>query len=616
MSVRYKVLVVDDDAGMRAVLEDVLGEAGYSVNSASALDEAYQLLSNRAFDVVVTDLRFREGNASGMDLLAWLRDNAATTPSIMITGHASVENAIEAMKLGAFDYVMKPFTNDEIRMAVKRAIDQRNLLRENAALRKDQFAREKVKASAAKAPKTQKTAGRILVMDDETSMRELLEIILCNAGYTVVSAANMEKAHESLREDTFDVAITDLRMGNERTAGMGLLGWLRENAPMTPAIMITAHGSIETAIEAMKLGAFDYIMKPFKNDEMRLLVKRAIEHGMLLRENAELLKDQESVGKIDNILGKSAAIQGVIDMIRRVATLPSTVAIHGESGTGKELVARAIHQLSDRADKPFVAINCGGIPENLLESELFGHKKGSFTGAIEDKEGLFVVADGGTLFLDEIGEMPMALQVKLLRVLDNSSVMPVGGVAEIAVNVRIISATNRNLEEMVKQGRFRTDLYYRLNVIPIHVPPLRERADDIPLLARYFVEGHAGRMGRTVHEISPEAMEALCAFNWTGNVRELENALERAVALCNSARIELTDLPRNVQTHLAMPKSITTELPSGGVDLEALVADLEISLIKQALQQSKYSQKRAADLLGLTPRTLRYRLQKYGLGDE
>jgi two-component system response regulator PilR (NtrC family) len=426
----------------------------------------------------------------------------------------------------------------------------------------------------------------------------------------------MGKAHERLREDTFDVVITDLRMGNERMAGMGLLGWLRENARMTPAIMITAHGSIETAIEAMKLGAFDYIMKPFKNDEMRLLVKRAIEHGMLLRENAELLKDQESVGKIDNILGKSAAIQGVIDMIRRVATLPSTVAIHGESGTGKELVARAIHQLSDRGDKPFVAINCGGIPENLLESELFGHKKGSFTGAIEDKEGLFVVADGGTLFLDEIGEMPMALQVKLLRVLDNSSVMPVGGVAEIAVNVRIISATNRNLEEMVKQGRFRTDLYYRLNVIPIHVPPLRERADDIPLLARHFAESHAGRMGRTVHEISPEAMEALCAFNWTGNVRELENALERAVALCNGTRIELTDLPRNVQTHLAIPKSVTTELPPGGVDLEALVADLEISLIKQALHQSKYSQKRAADLLGLTPRTLRYRLQKYGLGDE
>ena len=300
-------------------------------------------------------------------------------------------------------------------------------------------------------------------------------------------------------------------------------------------------------------------------------------------------------------------------MIRRVAALPSTVAIHGESGTGKELVARAIHQLSDRAEKPFVAINCGGIPENLLESELFGHKKGSFTGAVEDKEGLFVVANGGTLFLDEIGEMPMALQVKLLRVLDNSCVMPVGGVAELLVDVRILSATNRNLEEMVQQGRFRADLYYRLNVIPIQVPALRERADDIPLLARHFVQSHAGRMGRTVSEISPEAMEALCAFGWSGNVRELENALERAVALCRGTRIEIGDLPRNIQTHLAMPRSIVTELPTGGVDLEALVADLEISLIKQALQQSKYSQKRAADLLGLTPRTLRYRLQKYGL---
>jgi len=616
MGVRYRVLAVDDDAGMRAVLEDVLSDAGYTVNAAGTLDEAYEFLKGRAFDVVVTDLRFREGAGTGMDLLAWLRDNASPTPSIMITGHASVENAIEAMKLGAFDYVMKPFSNEEIRMAVKRAIEQRNVLRENAALRKDRVAREKVKPSAAKAPKIHKATGRILVVDDEASMRELLEIILGNAGYAVLSTPNLVKAHECLGAESFDVVITDLRMGNERTAGMGLLSWLHERAPATPAIMITAHGSIETAIEAMKLGAFDYIMKPFKNDEMRLLVKRAVEHGLILRENAALLKDQASLGKIDNILGTSAAILDVIDMIGRVATLPSTVAIHGESGTGKELVARAIHQLSDRAEKPFVAINCGGIPENLLESELFGHKKGSFTGAIEDKEGLFVVADGGTLFLDEIGEMPMALQVKLLRVLDNGSVMPVGGVAEIPVDVRILSATNRNLEEMVQQGRFRTDLYYRLNVIPIHVPALRDRADDIPLLARHFVQSHAVRMGRSVSEVSPEAMEALCVFRWSGNVRELENALERAVALCNGTRIEISDLPRNIQNYLAMPKSIVTELPRGGVDLEALVADLEISLIKQALQQSKYSQKRAADLLGLTPRTLRYRLQKYGLDAE
>jgi two-component system response regulator PilR (NtrC family) len=300
-------------------------------------------------------------------------------------------------------------------------------------------------------------------------------------------------------------------------------------------------------------------------------------------------------------------------MIRRVASLPSTVAIHGESGAGKELVARGIHQLSDRANKPFVAINCGGVPENLLESELFGHKKGSFTGAIEEKEGLFVVADGGTLFLDEIGEMPLALQVKLLRVLDNSVVMPVGSTTGIKVNVRIISATNRNLDQMRKEGTFREDLYYRLNVIPIIVPPLRDRSDDIPLLARHFVTSHTAKLGRNPLEIAPDAEQALRKFPWPGNVRELENVLERAVALCNGQRIEVSDLPDNVRNFVSSPSKNVSELPKEGLDLEALVSDIEINLIQQALKNSKYSQKKAADLLSLTPRSLRYRLKKYGL---
>ena len=457
---------------------------------------------------------------------------------------------------------------------------------------------------------------RVLVVDDEGSMRELLEIVLGNAGYDVTSVAAPDDAFRLLEESTFDVVVTDLRMGKDRLAGMDVLAWLRENAPSTPAIMITAYASVETAIEATKLGAVDYVMKPFKNEEMRLVVKRVIEQRDLLRENAALRKDQAARGKIDNIIGKSTAIQNVLDMIRRVASLPSTVAIHGESGTGKELVARAIHQLSDRADKPFVAINCGGIPENLLESELFGHKKGAFTGAIEDKDGLFVVADGGTLFLDEIGEMPLALQVKLLRVLDNSTVMPVGGLAEIPVDVRIISATNRDLEQMAKAAEFRTDLYYRLNVIPIRVPPLRERVDDIPLLARHFVAEHAQRMERADLRVSPEAMDALRGFPWSGNVRELHNVLERAVALCGGDCIELTDLPANVVEHLSTPKLDVTKLPDGGVDLEQFVADLEINLIGQALRRGKYSQKRAAELLGLTARSLRYRLQKYRLGTQ
>lgn len=447
-------------------------------------------------------------------------------------------------------------------------------------------------------------------------MRELLEIILGGAGYDVSSAGNVASACEKMNSENFDVVVTDLRMGNDRMAGMELLSWMRDNAPNIPALMITAYASVETAIEAMKRGAADYIMKPFKNEEMRLLVKRAIDQRNLLRENQALRKDQATRGKIDNVIGSSAAIQTVLDMIRRVATLPSTVAIHGESGTGKELVARAIHQLSDRATKPFVAINCGGIPENLLESELFGHKKGSFTGAIEDKEGLFVVADGGTLFLDEIGEMPQTLQVKLLRVLDNSRVMPVGGVAEVPVDVRIISATNRDLEQMAQQGLFRADLYYRLNVIPIRVPPLRERVDDIPLLARHFVVAHCNKMGKAQVEVSPEAMDAMGKFTWTGNVRELQNVLERAVALCNGERVELSDLPPNVANFVALPKAGLSELPPGGIDLEALVSELEINLIKQALERGKYSQKKAAELLSLSPRSLRYRLQKYGLDSE
>ncbi|MCF6284578.1 MAG: sigma-54 dependent transcriptional regulator, partial [Candidatus Hydrogenedentes bacterium] len=285
----------------------------------------------------------------------------------------------------------------------------------------------------------------VLVVDDEFSMRELMEIVLQNDGYEVGLADDVESACALLEESQYDVVLTDLCMGQDRNAGMRLLSWLDENMPGTPAIMMTAHGSVETAIEAMKRGAADYIMKPFKNDEVRILVKRAIAQRNLLRENVALRKEQARQGDIENMIGKSPAFQKAMNMIRRVAALPSTVAVHGESGSGKELVARALHNLSNRSDKPFVAINCGGIPENLLESELFGHKKGSFTGATDDKEGLFVVANGGTIFLDEIGEMPLMLQVKLLRVLDNNTVTPVGSTTDTKVDVRLISATNRNL---------------------------------------------------------------------------------------------------------------------------------------------------------------------------
>lgn len=456
----------------------------------------------------------------------------------------------------------------------------------------------------------------VLVVDDEAGMRELLEIILGNDGYSVATAASVAGAQQVLEKRAYDAVVTDLRMGPDRNAGMELLTWLREHAPTTPAIMITAHGSVETAIEAMKRGAADYVMKPFKNDEIRLVVHRAIEQRNLVRENAALRRDQARRGEIANIIGTSRAIEEVRTMVRRVATLPSTIAIHGESGVGKELVARAIHQLSERAGKPFVAINCGGIPENLLESELFGHKKGSFTGALDDKEGLFVVADGGTLFLDEIGEMPLTLQVRLLRVLDNNRVMPVGGTSEIPVDVRILSATNRDLGRMVEEGGFRKDLYYRLNVIPVQVPALRQRIDDIPLLARHFVQKHAEEFHRGPIEFSPEAQQALQHYAWPGNVRELENVVERAMALCTGAQIEIEDLPLNVREFVERPAPDVSELPENGVDLEALIAGIETSLIQQALEKAHYSQKRAAQLLGLTARSLRYRLQKYGMEAE
>ncbi len=454
---------------------------------------------------------------------------------------------------------------------------------------------------------------RVLVVDDEAGMRELLEIVLGNEGYDVKTAGDVTSAQNVLQEQHFDCLITDLRFGAQRDAGLKLLRWTREHEPSIPVVMITAYGSVETAIEALKEGATDYILKPFKNDEIRLVVRKAIEQRNLIRENTALRKDQALRGKLENIIGKSRAIEEVRDMIRRVATVPSTVAIHGESGTGKELVARAIHALSERAEKPFVAVNCGAFPENLLESELFGYKKGAFTGATEDKDGLFVAANGGTLFLDEIGEMPVNLQVKLLRVLDNGLILPVGGTVPIPVSVRIISATNRNLEEMVRNNQFREDLFYRLNVIPIVVPPLRERAEDIPLLVRHFISQHATKMNRAPLTIAAEAEDALRTFHWPGNVRELENVMERAVALCRGSQIELADLPTYIQHYVATPSDVIHDLPEEGLDLEAYVADLETRLIKQALERTRYSQKKAAELLHLSPRSFRYRLQKYGL---
>ncbi len=457
---------------------------------------------------------------------------------------------------------------------------------------------------------------RVLVIDDEQGMRELLEIILGGDGYDVTCVTNCDEGRKVVERDRFDVVLTDLRIGSDAHAGMRLLEWMQEHGAGTPCIMMTAHGSVENAIDAMKRGATDYVLKPFKNDEIKLLVRRAIEQRDLVRENKALRKEQAKLGQVTNMIGNSAALQQVKDMVRRVAVLPSTIAIYGESGVGKELVARSVHQLSERSQNPFVAINCGGIPENLLESELFGHKKGTFTGAIEDKDGLFVVANGGTLFLDEIGELPLALQVKLLRVLDNHVVTPLGGSESIKVDVRIVSATNRDLEQMVREGTFREDLYYRLNVIPLHLPALRERPDDIPLLVRHFLSRHSEKLGRRIPAITPAVVDALTGYDWPGNIRELANVIERALALCNADTIDVAELPHNISHYVPRAQSAYTDLPPQGVDLEALIAEIEMKLIEQALNRTRHSQKKAAHLLGLTARSLRYRLQKYGIGSD
>ncbi|NLN92834.1 MAG: sigma-54-dependent Fis family transcriptional regulator [Candidatus Hydrogenedens sp.] len=459
----------------------------------------------------------------------------------------------------------------------------------------------------------------ILVVDDEQSMCEVLDIVLGNAGYSVQTSLSVEDAIELFQVQGVDLVLTDLYMDKDRDAGLRLLEYLKNQSPMTPTIMMTAHGSIDTAIEAMRLGAADYIQKPFKsNEEMLLRIERALQKRRLMQENEAFRAEQTRMGRLDTMVGASPAFIEVLSLIRRVAALPSTVAIQGESGVGKELVARALHTLSPRADKPFVAINCGGIPEMLLESELFGYKKGAFTGAVHDKEGLFVIANGGTIFLDEIGEMPLQLQVKLLRVLDDNCVTPVGSISSTTVDVRVLSATNRNLRAMVEEGHFRDDLYYRLNVIPIRIPPLRERKEDIPLLVKHLIKKHGESMNLPAKAVDQMVEEALLRYGWPGNIRELSNVLERALGLSDSESLQLEDLPeyiRNIPTSVEMPQ-VPAQIPVEGFQLEEEMARIEKAYLCRALEQTGYSQQETAQLLGLNVRALRYRLDKYELSTD
>lgn len=450
--------------------------------------------------------------------------------------------------------------------------------------------------------------AKILVAEDEKNLREVLSIALEEDGHDVTLCENGKIATDALKREIFDIIITDLKMPG--VDGISVLKTSKELSPDTVVIMITAFGTIETAIETFKEGAYDYLTKPFNINELRHTINKALEKKVLTEQNILLKREIESKYGFENIIGRSPAMQKVFTMIQKIASTMSNVMITGESGTGKELVARAIHNLSPRKDRPFVTINCGALPENLLESELFGHMKGSFTGAISNKEGLFEVANGGTIFLDEISETSQNLQVKLLRVLEDHSFKRVGGTSDINVDIRVIAATNRELRDAVKDGKFREDLFYRLNVLPIHLPPLRERREDIPLLVEYFLTKYSkGNAKKT----SPEALDILVNCPWRGNVRELENTIARVVALTDRDTILIDDIPREIRVPALANEMIPYDVPDEGVDLDGLVKDIEKNLLLNALDRSKGIKTEAARLLRISFRSLRHRLKKYGI---
>lgn len=456
--------------------------------------------------------------------------------------------------------------------------------------------------------------AKILVVDDEESIREFLEIMLKKEGYEITLAEDGAKAKEILVKKSFDMIISDLQMPN--MTGIELLKHVKETYPDIVFMMITAFGTTETAVEAMKMGAYDYLTKPFKIDEVRLNIQNALRSKNLEVENRSLKKELTKEYSFQNMIGNSSAMHQVFDLVKRVSQAPTNVLITGESGTGKEVVAKAIHYNGPLKDKPFVTINCGAIPENLMESEMFGHKKGSFTGAVVDKVGLFEVADEGTLFLDEVGELPVSIQVKLLRAIQERVIRRVGGTEDTKISVRIIAATNRNLEDMVQKGTFRQDLYYRLNVINIKTPSLRERKDDIPLLAAHFLKKYNERLTKNIGGISVEAMEVLKKYDYPGNVRELENMIERTVALEGGATILPESLPPMVNTTSGRKLASSHEIEIGedGVDLDKVMGQIEKELLVKAIHSAGGVKKRAAKLLRITFRSMRYRVEKYNLG--
>jgi two-component system response regulator PilR (NtrC family) len=458
-------------------------------------------------------------------------------------------------------------------------------------------------------------APRVLVVDDERSMRELLTILLSRDGYDVLVAEDGRAGIEILRKERVDVLITDIRM--PEMSGVDVLREAKRIDPEITSIVMTAFASTDTAVEALRLGAADYVNKsPGAANELRMRVRKELERKRLQQENVLLKRALHTSHQFSNIIGSSAPMLATFQLIETVAPTASTVLISGESGTGKELVARAIHVNSPRRDRPFVALNCGAVSETLLDSELFGHMRGAFTGADVNKKGLIEVAEKGTVFLDEIGEMSPQVQVKLLRVLQERRFRRVGGTDEVEADIRIIAATNRDLTKMVADGSFREDLYYRINVIPLRLPSLRERVDDIPLLAEHFATRFAGQMGKPISGVSGAAMACLQAYGWPGNIRELENAIERAVALERSPAILVESLPDAVRASaaLAVPPAAGAEaFPSQGFDLEQHVQHIEREYIAEALRRAGGVKVKAADLLGMSFRSFRYYMKKYNL---
>lgn len=454
--------------------------------------------------------------------------------------------------------------------------------------------------------------ARILVVEDDRSLREVLDIFLTNLGHEVLLASTGEEAIAFLERSDFDLVLTDLKLGG--LSGISVLEKVKAVSETTEVIMMTAYSTVETAIEAMRKGAFDYVGKPFKLEEISITIDKALEKRALAVENIALKRELSSKYRFDQIIGKTAKMRQVFDTIAKVAPTKTSVLITGESGTGKELVAKAIHYNSPRRDKPFVVVNCGAIPDTLMESELFGHVKGAFTGAYSNKKGLLESASGGTVFLDEIGELSLPMQVKLLRYLQDHKVRPVGSLNEIIVDARVVAATNKDLAQEVEKGRFREDLYYRLNVIRIHLPPLRERIEDIPYLVHHFVLKYCKEIGRKPLSVSPEVMEHLKGLRYPGNIRELENIIEHAVTFANHDVITMDSLPQHVISSPPVQlNAFQTVLPPEGINLEERLAEIEKEMLVTALKKAQGVRKEAAKLLGISFRSIRYKLSKYGI---